>query len=258
MCKHHFLYTDCTKVCKECGIEHIVLRVDMYNVFAAPLNRGYNRRQRFKIKVDKLLGLHSGPQCQDPVWKHLDNRQLTLNNPFDVRECLRASKLKNKHYDNIRSFTDAFTSFKVAHDQTTIKSYLLKSFDDMFGRWISMNQDSFFSYAWLLRFFLEKIHSQLTVYLKPQTCKRRHAKYITKMASIQFAPCGETRNCELPNIHSPNEKSDSSSHHVQSHQPSHLALLEQLYFEGDHFQTEVGPQPSLVNKNSKERGGICS
>ena len=97
MCKHHFLYTEYTRVCKVCGVENSILRVDRYNVYAAPLNRGYNRKQRFKIKVDKLLGLHSGPQCLDPVWKHLDERQLTLNSPFDVRECLRSSKLKNKH-----------------------------------------------------------------------------------------------------------------------------------------------------------------
>ena len=239
MCQHHFLHTSCSKVCIDCGVEHRVIRVDNYNVFAAPLNRGYNRKQRFKIKVDKLLGLHSGPQCRDPVWKYLDDRRVTLNSPFDVRECLRSSKLKNKHYDNVRSFTDAFTNFSVVHNQSEVKTYLLHAFDVMFGKWNSVGHDSFFSYAWLLRYFLNKIRSPLTAYLKPQTCKRRHAKYIKKMKSIQFPPYDGILNCVMLENHSQNEKLDEENRRVRLHPPSHLVLLEQVFFEDDRSQTSV-------------------
>ena len=148
MCLHKWLHTSCTKVCRECGVERRMLRLDVYNVNSAPLERGYNRRQRYRTKVDKLLGLHSGPHCEDEIWVYLDKHRITLNTPFDVRECLRASSLKNKHYDSIRTFSDAFTTFRVEHNQIDVKRFLLHSFDELYSGWVTCFDDSFFSYAW--------------------------------------------------------------------------------------------------------------
>lgn len=210
MCEHIWLHTSCTKVCRKCGLEKPFLRLDTYNVNSAPIERGYNRRQRYKVKVDKILGLHSGPPCTDPVWLYLDKHKVTLNTPFDVRECLRSSSIKNKHYDNVRTFTDAFTEFRIVHCQMTVKRFLMSSFDQLYGGWNTRNEESFFSYAWLLRYFLEKFDSKLTVYLKPKTCKRRNAKYLEKLNLIQ-----SRKNCGIPSCvksktHSPSVKVDSN------------------------------------------------
>ena len=217
MCLHEWLHTSCSKVCRECGIERRMLRLDIYNVNSAPLERGYNRRQRYRTKVDKLLGLHSGPHCEDAIWIHLDKHRITLNTPFDVRECLRASSLKNKHYDSIRTFTDAFTTFRVDHNQIDDKRFLMNEFDALYSGWATCFEESFFSYAWLLRYFLEKRNSKLTVYLKPKTCKRRNAKYLQKIKAIRSQHSDETRSCARLKIHSRNEKAGSGPHRTQQY-----------------------------------------
>ena len=224
MCVHQWLHTSCTKVCRVCGVEFKMMHLDTFNINSAPLERGYNRRQRYKVKVDKLMGLHSGPRSDDPVWAHLDKHKLTLNTPFDVRECLRSSSLKNKYYDNIRAFSDAFTEFHIAHSQCDVKSYLMKSFDNMYCGWCNRSEESFFSYAWLLRYYLEGIKSELVVYLKPRTCNRRHAIYLSKMNSILSRCNGGTQNCVPSKTHSRSEKFDSNYHRFPQYPPGHQPL----------------------------------
>lgn len=203
------------KVCHECGVEQRILRLDVYNVNSAPLDRGYNRRQRYRTKVDKLIGLHSGPHCDDAIWVYLDKHRITLNTPFDVRECLRASSLKNKHYDSIRTFSDAFTTFRVEHNQIDVKRYLMNSFDHLYSAWSTCFENSFFSYAWLLRYFLEQIDSKLTVYLKPKTCKRRNAKYLLKIKAIRSRNSDETTRHAMLKTRSRNAKSGLTPHQPQ-------------------------------------------
>ena len=113
MC-NEYVYSSWCKTCKLCGLESVFLSLDKYNVFSAPLERGYNRAQRFRMKVDKLLCLHNGPNSTDPIWKYLDSRKLFLHTPFDVRQTIRRSTLKQKHYDALRIFTEAFTNFRVS------------------------------------------------------------------------------------------------------------------------------------------------
>jgi len=187
-CKHEFVYTSWCKTCTLCGLESYHLALDTYNVFSAPLERGYSRVQRFKIKVDKLLAMHSGPNCTDPIWKYLDSRKLFLNTPFDVRQCIRRSKLKLKHYDCVRIFTDTFTNFKIStHTSTfTQKKFLLQQFEKIHHSWMQgANKNSFFSYDWVLRHFLEKVMSPLVVYLKPKTCRQRDLKYKTRLHDFE-------------------------------------------------------------------------
>ena len=178
-----YVYTSWCKTCTLCGLESYYLQLDTYSVFSAPLERGYSRIQRFKIKVDKLLALHSGPNCKDPIWKYLDSRKLFLNTPFDVRQCIRRSKLKFKHYDCIRIFTEAFTNFTVPTNTTSLilKETLIEMFDKLYYKWIQVNKNSFFSYDWVLRYFLENMKSPLVVYLKPKTCRQRDLKYRTRL-----------------------------------------------------------------------------
>ena len=186
MCKHVFVYTSWCKTCTLCGSESYFLALDTYSVFSAPLERGYSRIQRFKIKIDKLLALHSGPNCGDPIWKYLDSRKLFLNTPFDVRQCIRRSKLKLKHYDCIRIFTDAFTNFRVnTSNSLVLKNTLVDLFDKLYYKWMQLNKNSFFSYDWVLRYFLENMKSPLVVYLKPKTCRQRDLKYRTRLNNFE-------------------------------------------------------------------------
>ena len=186
-CKHDFVYTSWCKTCILCGSESYHLSLDTYNVCSAPLERGYSRVQRFNIKVDKILALHSGPNCVDPIWKYLDSRKLFLNTPFDVRQCIRRSKLKLKHYDCVRIFTDAFTNFKIATNTPTLtqKKKLLQLFEKLHHSWMQVKKKSFFSYDWVLRHFLEKEKSPLVVYLKPKTCRQRDLKYKNRLNNFE-------------------------------------------------------------------------
>ena len=187
MCRHEYVYTTWNKTCTRCGLETCFLSLDTYSMFSAPLERGYSRSQRFRIKLDKLLTLHSGPNCEDPIWSYLSSRKLFLNNPFDVRQCIRCSKLKLKHYDCIRIFTNAFTSYRIKLNKPplALKNTLTKKFDDLYYRWLNMNDMSFFSYDWVLRFFLEELKSPLVVFLKPQTCSKRDKKYRERLHNFE-------------------------------------------------------------------------
>ena len=258
MCNHNWLHDSYSKVCNKCGLQVRVLNLDVYNANSAPIERGYNRRQRFRVKVDKLLGLHSGPDCDDPVWLHLEKHKVTLNTPFDVRECLRSSGLKNKYYDNIRSFTDAFTTFNIKHSQLDVKRFLLSSFDALYGGWNTCFEGSFFSYAWLLRYFLEIHDSKLVVYLKPKTCKRRNAKYLAKIRTIQSRRNGEIRRCvTLEN------RSLSEIEHSDSPQTPQCALWDQALkvlqsSVNDHSRILVHLLRAQPNTNSRVTGGILT
>ena len=178
VCNHIYVYTTWSRTCILCGIESYFIALDTYSVFSAPLEHGYSRVHRFRMKIDKLLALHSGPNCVDPIWKYLDSRKIFLNTPFDIRQCIRRSKLTLKHYDCVRIFSDAFTNFSVGIScPIVLKNTLVTKFDKLHYNWMQVDQRSFFSYDWVLRYFLEEIRSPLVVYLKPKTCRRRDEKY---------------------------------------------------------------------------------
>ena len=145
MCTHSFVFSSWSKTCINCGIESYFVSLDKYNLFSAPLERGYDRSQRFRMKVDKLLGLHTGPNSFDPIWEYLDSRKLFLNNPFDIRQTIRRSKLKMKHYDSIRIFTDAFTTFRVPSNQPLVlKKNLVAQFNNLYHMWLQRKDQVFF------------------------------------------------------------------------------------------------------------------
>ena len=178
MCQHKFVFQSWCKICCFCGLTHPLLKIDTFNSNSAPLFRGYNRRSRFLLKVNKLLGIHGGPNCKDPVWEYLEGNKVFLNTPFDIRNCLRQANLKNKHYDSLRIFCDVFTTFRVPQtDVLEIQTRLLHEFENLYIKWLAYSQECFFSYAWVLRFFLNMLESPLVCYLKPPTCKRRDTKY---------------------------------------------------------------------------------
>ena len=181
---HEWLDCSYCKVCKLCGLTLQTLQLDTFCLSSAPLYRGYNRRARFCLKVKKLVGLHNGPNYTEPVWEYLNAQRLLLNTPFDVRTSLRSSRLKNKHYDSMRIFCDTFTDYRVDVDILLLQRQLLDEFDRLYAKWSRDTIHSFFSYSWILRIFLDKLKSPLICYLKPPTCKRRHAKYLLQLTKL--------------------------------------------------------------------------
>jgi hypothetical protein len=185
MCDHYWLETSYTKVCNRCGLETPFLTLSEWDAHSAPLSRNYDRQRRFQNKVDRLLGMHQGPQCGDPIWKYLETCP-NLRCPSDIRNAIRRSSLTSKHYDCIRVFTDVFTTFRVQpkHDVHRLKKYLCDQFNTVHQLWAFSGQQGFFSYDFLLRKYVESTDSPLVVYLKPRTNKRRHTMYTKKLARL--------------------------------------------------------------------------
>jgi hypothetical protein len=206
MCDHTWLDTGHTMVCCNCGVERQVLVLNVWNKFSAPLNRQYDRVGRFKTKVDKLLGTHRGPRYSDPVWTELEQARRkgdrgTMGSPDDVRRVIRKSKLKTKHYDCVRIFCDVFTTFRLTplylkQNTERTREQLMHMFGEIHHVWLGCNDtsDGFFSYDFLLRFFLERMNSPLVVYLKPKTNKRRLQKYVEKLTRL--SQCGNGTYCQ--------------------------------------------------------------
>jgi hypothetical protein len=185
MCKHKWLTTDYTYICSNCGLTTFYLSLDKYNKFSAPINRCYDRVTRFSTKIDKLLGMHSGPRAVDPVWALVHKNCKCTFTPTDIRRVLRFSNLKLKHYDCIRVFSDAFTDFKIQKfDVHAVRSVLLVKFKNIHRLWQMANIKQFFSYDFLIRKFLEDMHSPLIEYLKPTSNKHRLKKYNEKLVFI--------------------------------------------------------------------------
>jgi hypothetical protein len=189
-CTAH-IFEQCFKICTDCGNSVPILNIDSYNVNSAPLDVSYSRPYRFRLKVERLLGLNHPPKS-DPVWEYLNAHKIYINDPFDVREFLKMSKLKCKHYDCVRIFCDVFTNFKC--EKFNIHSFLdqaKKSFEELYHNWMAGGDDKFFSYDWLIRQYCETVRSPLIVYLKPETSKKRHLLYSAKMKRVIQFP----RNC---------------------------------------------------------------
>ena len=97
-CEHtRLIETGYSTVCTDCGIERIVCRLDTFNATAAPLGRNYDRINRFRVKIDRLLG-ESAPSASDKVWGYLEGR--TFPGPCQIRAALRRAPFRLKHYDS--------------------------------------------------------------------------------------------------------------------------------------------------------------
>lgn len=185
MCHHKFVYTSSHKVCHICGEEFVILSLDTWSKHSSPLFtfRNYDRTTRFTNKIDKLLGIHRGPKCSDPIWTYLENiRLITVSS---VRKALKKSRLKSKHYDCLRIFCDVFTQIRVIEDVHSLKASLLKKFRHIYDLWQRCNIKQFFSYDYLLRKFITDLGSGNIIYLKPPTTRRRMQKYIDLETFIQ-------------------------------------------------------------------------
>ena len=171
----------CTVVCTKCGHEsgQIISPSDdtTYNSHSyKPLNnRMYNRPDRWKSLVRKVVGIHSGPPKHDPVWKYLQKHADKIVEVKDVYKILRKSGLKHKHYQCAHIFAKCFaTNYSPpskAHDPLTVEKHLHAYFRHIQRMWSSQNFDFFFSYAWLLEQGLNVFgHFEYLPYVKTLIC----------------------------------------------------------------------------------------
>ena len=207
----------------ECGEQQAKLCLDRYNTHSTIVSTCYDRKSRFKTLVDRMILCQNGPSGSDPVWKFLHNKK-DLKTPHEVFRTLQKSKLKVKHYDCIHIFTRCFTSFKADTDRINeTYHYLLNSFDRVFHLWRYSDAPIFFSYLWLLRYFLENIDSPFVVFLKPRTSPIRHTKYIDLLKSIQSQNEAGNRRCVTRERRSRSDSQvEGSLRNSLHHSPHHL------------------------------------
>ena len=184
----------CTIVCTKCGHEstsQIVSPNDdtTYNSHnARPLNnRMYNRPDRWKSLVRKVVGIHSGPPKHDPVWKYLDANKDQIVETQDVYKVLRRSGLKHKHYQCAHIFAKCFAAnyTQPTHKPLTVETHLNAYFKHIQRMWNSGQFDFFFSYAWLLEQGLNVFgHFEYLPYVKTLICRRRRHKYVKMLMTL--------------------------------------------------------------------------
>ena len=157
-CGGMLLDTVYSVVCSSCGTEKQTFSTDIQSFASAPLGRivvsPYCRKQRFVGLLRKILGVDSGPSVTDRVWQ-----VLAQSAPFETTQdiicCLKNSTLKTKHYNNLHTFAKAFLRNYTSPSKNCpllVEKLLEGLFDEILFRWnrVRGNDNSFFSYAWLL------------------------------------------------------------------------------------------------------------
>ena len=199
-------------VCAHCGIERMVLANIMdykRSLTSAPLCRFYNRHDRWCTLVKKVCGIHNGPQVSDPVWKYLEEKQ-----PFQstqaILECLRKSKLKNKHYPSLHAFSKNFCSTyrpPREHPDAVYKK-LRNYFTHIMFLWANTTKEKpklFFSYNWLLEQGIAFYNlSDYSCFIKRLKCANRRGKYVNLLLRLYEIHVGKMSH-EQQDTHSQNE-----------------------------------------------------
>ena len=262
MCKHHFIHTPCTRVCVECGVEQVFLELDRYSAYSAPLNKGYQREVRFRQKIDKLISLQNAPPAKCPVWEYLKSRD-SLKTPQDIRKALRTYKEKNKHYDCIRLFTRVFTPFRVHLKQSAVylNQSLTRSFAEVLRLWSKYNIHNtmpFFSYDYLLRYFLERLNCKLLVFCKPVTCQKRHTRNNERMKTILALNDDETY-CQMTAAnHSQSETRSAKNRPYPQRLVASLRAGVSAKDAIGHAIRLLGDLHAQLHKPDKVRGGVST
>ena len=196
-CDHeNCVYTEYSSVvCTDCGIEKPVLvyTPDYQSIVnSAPLVRYYSRNDRWTALIKKVLGIHSGPPITDPVWDYLNSRK-----PFDtvacISDCLRKSKLRNKHYPSLHSFARLFCPSyrKPERHPNAVFTLLAKYFDIILRLWNmyqshpNVDTNLFFSYNWLIEQGLAFYNlREYLPFVKRLKCNTRRKKYVHMLLKL--------------------------------------------------------------------------
>ena len=235
-CDHQIcVYTEySTVVCTVCGKERPVLvyTPDYHSIVnSAPLVRYYSRKDRWIALIKKVLGIHSGPPTTDPVWEYLSSRK-PFDTVADIRDSLRKSKLRNKHYPSLHIFAKLFSPSyaKPERRPNDVFSMLVKYFDIILRLWNlhktnpNVNTSLFFSYNWLIEQGLAFYNLwEYIPFVKLLKCNTRRRKYVhmllklyeTHAQSLSHGPQGIHRHCVLGHSQIPRNQLQSPRHRVE-------------------------------------------
>ena len=169
-----------TEICTECGCEtNTHLTQEPIYMPCATIDRSYSRNDRWKGLVRKITGYHNGPSTSDPIWKYLEKSR-PFTHPQKILDCLRKSKLTNKHYQSLYAFTVAFApTYKVPRVGTQVTPKLISYFNFVYGMWNKYFGDKpFFSYNWLIEQALYFYNFEAYLpFIKHLVCPKRRRKY---------------------------------------------------------------------------------
>ena len=182
-----FISNEYSKICLKCGVQVPILNIDSYNLYSAPIIKSYNRSNRFRTKLEKLLLINTGPKSTEPVWKVLEKKRSEIKSIADLRITLRKASLKQKHYDSIRIFSKIFCGIDAQVEEVhSLCETILTDFENILFAWRKKYEetDLFFSSDWLLRFLITRHkQDQLLQFLKPSS-KSRNQKYVKMFHTI--------------------------------------------------------------------------
>ena len=206
--------TEYSTICTCCGLERpLLINVMDYptSQTSAPLTRLYNRGDRWTSIVKKIVGVHSGPNNSDPVWKYLEKHKDSFKGPKDIVKCLRKSNLRNKHYPCIHLFAKTF--YKGYTPPSDSPESVIQKLDNYFQHILQLwstckiPQDQFFSYNWLIEqgLHLYGIRGYFP-YIKFLKCPHRRQRYVSLLLRL-YGTHVERRNHVQSISHSPHELS---------------------------------------------------
>ena len=198
------IYTVYSIVCTLCGVEKTYLSTKIQSYSSTPQSRivisPYCRKHRFSGLLRKILGVDSGPPPSDKVWQIL-SQSAPFKTTLEIINCLKNTSLKTKHYNNLHIFSKAFLGIynaPVLHNTEPLKveKFLNKMFDEVLFRWNRFQNDqSFFSYAWLIEKLLKhaSLYETYRTYLKVLICPNRRRKYQSRWEDITKLPLTDSR-----------------------------------------------------------------
>ena len=228
--EHCLLVTDQdTVVCKKCGVERAILvNTPTFHTHmrTAPLTRFYSRPDRWLTLLKKVVGIHSGPSSNDPMWDHL-RKQDKFPTVADLKKAMRTSNLPNKHYPCIHQFARCFC-IDYKHPQPN-PEIVLKQLTVYFEHILKLHhrtnkKESFFSYNWLLEQGLHLFNfTDYLPFIKLLKCQTRRANYVSSLIKL-YTNTNETHesNCDYALL---NSRQQSELPLAENHQSQLLRPL---------------------------------
>ena len=184
MCNHDFICSDYnTNICRNCGIEtESPLIPSKGYTENMPLELGYSRYNRMNKLLNQLFSpkLYGTPNSR-VVFEVIKHKFAHGN---ELLKWLSKLAVKNKRYQNAHFYyTIHDPTYKVPQPPSsrTMLAILghFSKLEQRFECW-SHKYKSFFSYNWLLRYFLKKFKLNTYIqFVKEIKCKKRVALYDT-------------------------------------------------------------------------------
>ena len=193
-CDTPLIQTNYTNVCPSCGVEKRTFDLFLpgYGQTHGRLRSSttYSRRYRFHSLLLKSVCFHSGPHCDDFVWKFLEERKPYANSG-EIQKTLAKTTQKNKRYDMLPIFTKVFCKGLITKNANSRQiRTAMRLFEALECRWKQSRMKRFFSYFYLLEQILRKVGAGFCLeHCKALICKKRRAFYqemLQKLGGLSF------------------------------------------------------------------------